>query len=186
MNWNDHSTLEGKHSFLSPSKVSWLNYDDEKLETVFMNWDAAQRGTEIHAHAASDILFGLKYGVKRPKSKTTYNMYVNDAIGFKMTPEVALYYSKNCFGHADTISFKKDFLRIHDYKSGVTPASMDQLYIYDALFCLEYSINPFDISGELRIYQFDEINSVNHDPNITKDIMERIVSFDKIIESLKE
>ena len=29
-------------------------------------------------------------------------------------------------------------LRIHDYKSGITPAKMDQLMIYAALFCLEY------------------------------------------------
>ena len=182
MNFNKHYDLKDKHSFLSPSSYAWLRYSDDKLIERYYSSQAMEQGTRLHSLAAQLI----EEGIRLPKNRNSFNAYVNDAIGFKMTPEVALYYSKNCFGHADTISFKKDFLRIHDYKSGVTPASMDQLYIYDALFCLEYSINPFDISGELRIYQFDEINSVNHDPNITKDIMERIVSFDKIIESLKE
>jgi hypothetical protein len=32
-------------------------------------------------------------------------MYVNDAIGYNMKVEQPLYYSENCFGHADTLCF---------------------------------------------------------------------------------
>ena len=90
---------------------------------------------------------------KLPKSKQTLNMYVNDAIGFKMTPEQILYYSDNCFGTADAILFRNNFLRIHDLKTGKIPAHMEQLEIYAALFCLEYKVKPADIEMELRIYQ---------------------------------
>lgn len=38
----------------------------------------------------------------------------------------------------------------------MTPAHMEQLEIYAALFCLEYGIRPSEIEMELRIYQFDE------------------------------
>ncbi len=186
MIWNNHSNLEGKHSFLSPSKTSWLNYDDEKLESVFMNWDAAQRGTEIHAHAASDILFGLKYGVKRPKSKTTYNMYVNDAIGYGMSPEVVLYYSPYAFGTADAIGFRNKVLRIHDLKTGVTPAHIEQLQIYAALFCLEYDEDPYDISMLLRIYQNNEIVGMDATGDDISPIMDRIVYFTDRLRSIDE
>lgn len=74
-----------------------------------------------------------------------------------MTPEQVLYYSENCFGTADAISFRNNFLRIHDLKTGVVPAHMEQLEIYAALFCLEYRVKPMDISMELRIYQNDDV-----------------------------
>lgn len=113
-------------------------------------------------------------------------MYVNDAIGYRMTPEQILYYSGNCFGTADTISFRNGLLRIHDLKTGVTPAHMEQLEIYAALFCLEYDMKPCDINMELRIYQNDEI--IFHNPS-TEDIvpiMDKIITFDKIINKMKE
>lgn len=157
MNWNTHYELVGKHSFLSPSNRSWHNYDDEKLVERFDSFGAKTRGTEIHEQAARDIRFGLKYGVKRPQSKTTYNMYVNDAIGYRMRAEQPLYFSDYCFGTADTISFNRKILRIHDLKTGMTPAHMEQLYTYAALFCLEYGVNPLDIRFILRIYQNNEI-----------------------------
>jgi hypothetical protein len=112
-------------------------------------------------------------------------MYVNDAIGFRMTPEQPLFYSKNCFGTADAISFRKNLLRIHDLKTGVTPASMHQLEIYAALFCLEYSVNPKDISIELRIYQSNEIYIHNPDAEDILEIMDKIAKFDKAIEDVK-
>jgi len=62
-----------------------------------------------------------------------------------MTPEQVLYYSGNCFGTADSIAFKNNLLRIHDLKTGAVPAHMEQLFIYDALFCLEYRIHPQDL-----------------------------------------
>ena len=113
-------------------------------------------------------------------------MYVNDAIGFKMKPEQPLYYSSNCFGTADTISFKNDLLRIHDLKTGVTQASLHQLEIYTALFCLEYNIKPADIDIELRIYQYDDILIGNPTADIILPIMDKIIRFDKILTAIKE
>ena len=113
-------------------------------------------------------------------------MYVNDAITYKMKPEVVLYYSDNCFGTADTISFRKNKLRIHDLKTGEEPASINQLMIYDAIFCLEYRVKPGEIEHELRIYQNDEC--LIHKPGADEilPIMDKIIRSDKIIEKLKE
>lgn len=103
-----------------------------------------------------------------------------------MTPEQVLYYSDNCFGTADSIAFRNGLLRIHDLKTGVTPAHMEQLEIYVALFCLEYKIKPTDIDVELRLYQSDEI--LVHKPMADEivPIIDKIITFDKIINRLKE
>ena len=107
-------------------------------------------------------------------------MYINDAIGYRMQPEVVLYYSDICFGTADAISFKNNMLRIHDLKTGKTKPSISQLEIYAALFCLEYHINPNDINMELRLYYQDDI--IKHEPNPSdiSDIMDKIVESSKL------
>ena len=181
MNFNTYSNLEGQHAFLSPSNFHWINYDDEKLDTTYLKYQAIARGTRLHALADECI----KLGVKLPRSKKTLNLYVNDAIGFKMTTEQVLYYSDNAFGTADAISFRSKVLRIHDLKTGVTPASMKQLEVYTALFCLEYHISPNDISIELRIYQNDEVLVHEPYPEDVLYIMDKIIEFDKRIEKLK-
>lgn len=181
MNWNDHSRLTGQHAFLGASKYHWLNYDTQRLVDTYMNYRAKERGTRLHAFAAECI--DLKQ--KLPKSKKTLNAYVNDAIGFRMTPEQVLYYSENCFGTADTISFNDSFLRIHDLKTGAVPAHMEQLFIYDALFCMEYRIKPEDIRIENRIYQNDDILIASPEPTDIKAIIEKIKEFDTIIAELK-
>ena len=112
-------------------------------------------------------------------------MYVNDAIGYKMTPEQPLYYSENCFGTADAICFRNDLLRIHDLKTGVTPAHIEQLRIYAALFCLEYKIKPGNIDIELRLYQSDDIITENPTAEIILPIMDKIISFDKVINKIR-
>jgi len=179
--FNDHDNLKGLHAFLGASKYHWINYDNQKLIETYSNWRAAERGTELHDFAAQAIRLGQKL-----QGKKTISAYVNDAIGFKMTPEQPLFYSENCFGTADAISFKNNFLRIHDLKTGVTPASMNQLFIYAALFCLEYKYKPADIQAELRIYQNDEI--VVCEPTIDDivPIMDKIITFDKLIQEMKE
>lgn len=103
-----------------------------------------------------------------------------------MTPEQVLYYSPNCFGTADAISFRHGILRIHDLKTGETPTHMEQLMVYAALFCLEYDYHPNEIQTELRIYQSDTV--LYHKPTIEDilPIMDRIVTFDRIINSMKE
>lgn len=182
MQFKRHSELEGLHAFLSPSKYHWINYNDMKLEDSFLKRQAAIKGTELHFFASECI----RLGIKLPKTKETLNMYVNDGVGYKMQPEQPLFYSENCFGTADTISFRKDYLRIHDYKSGVTPASIKQLEVYAAIFCLEYKVNPINIETELRIYQSNTIEG--HIPNgeDISFIMRKIVDFDIMINKIKD
>lgn len=182
MNFNKHLSVEGKHAFLGASKYHWVNYDEEKLANSYLKFQATLKGTVLHEFAAQCI----RLGQKLPKSQKTLNMYVNDAIGYKMTPEQILYYSDNCFGTADAITFRNGLLRIHDLKTGVTPAHMEQLEIYVALFCLEYKIKPSDIDVELRLYQLDEI--LVHKPMADEivPIIDKIITFDKVINRLKE
>lgn len=181
MHFNNHYNLEGTHAFLGASKYHWINYSESKLAESYSNFMAAQRGTELHAFAAECI----RLGQKLQGHSTTLAMYVNDAIGFKMQPEQVLYYSDNCYGTADSISFRKNLLRIHDYKSGKIPAHIEQLYIYAALFCLEYKVKPGDISMELRLYQNDHILVDTPEESAITPIMEKIVIFDKKIEEIK-
>lgn len=181
MNFKKHSDLEGRHAFLSASKYHWINYDEEKLSDTYLKYLATQRGTELHAFACQCI----RLGVKLPKTRKTLNMYVNDAIGYKMTPEQPLYYSENCFGTADAISFNKNLLRIHDLKTGVSPTSMHQLEIYAALFCLEYRKQPQDIDMELRIYQSGEVYVHEPPSDDILEIMDKIILFDKRIDEIE-
>lgn len=181
MNFKKHSDLEGRHAFLSASKYHWINYDEEKLSDTYLKYLATQRGTELHAFACQCI----RLGVKLPRARKTLNMYVNDAIGYKMTPEQPLYYSENCFGTADAISFNKNLLRIHDLKTGVSLASMHQLEIYAALFCLEYRKQPQDIDMELRIYQSGEVYVREPLSDDILEIMDKIILFDKRIDEIE-
>lgn len=176
-----HSDLEGRHAFLGASKYHWINYDEEKVATAYSTFLAKEKGTELHDFAAQCI----RLGQKLPRSKKTLNMYVNDAIGFKMTPEQILFYSENCFGTADAISFRDGYLRIHDLKTGAIPAHMEQLMIYAALFCLEYRIDPSTITIELRIYQSDDILPYIPSSEEIKAIMQKIISFDKVITKIR-
>ena len=182
MNFNEHWNVEGRHAFLSPSQYHWVNYDPEKLAERYFNSKAAERGTELHEFAA----MAIKLGRKQPKNRDTLNMFVNDAIGYMMKPEQPLYYSDNCFGTADAISFHKNLLRIHDLKTGITPASMIQLEVYASLFCLEYGKDPGKIGICLRIYQLNEKDELEPHPEDIREIMDRIVEFDAVIEKLKK
>jgi hypothetical protein len=180
MNFKTHSEIRGEHAFLSPSKYHWINYDEEKLSSTYLKFLAIQKGVEYHELAYRAI----RLGVKLPKSKKAFNMYVNDAIGYRMIPEQILYYSDNCFGTADTISFRDNLLRIHDLKTGVSPVSMHQLEIYASIFCLEYDAKPRELDIELRIYQIDNVLVHNPDYEDIMEIMNKIIIFDKKIEQL--
>lgn len=182
MNWNRHSELEGMHALLSASKYYWTGYDENRLANYYKSQLAAARGTELHAFAASCI----KLGQKLPKSQKTLNAYVNDAIGYRMSPEVVLYYSPNCFGTTDAISFRNGMLRIHDLKTGELPAHMEQLMIYAALFCLEYKVKPGEVKTELRIYQNDEVLCHSPESDEIAPIIDKIITFDKIINRIRE
>ena len=181
MIFNQHSNLTGLHAFLSASQYHWINYDEAKIDHKFKVWEAAKRGTALHefAHTAINL------GIKQARTKNAFNRYVNDGIGYRMTTEQVLFYSINCFGTADTICFRNNLLRIHDYKSGTNPSSMHQVEVYAALFCLEYGFRPSAIEMELRIYQNDDVVVHIPDPDFITHIMDRIITFDKRIELLK-
>ena len=206
MIFNQHSDLEGQHAFLGASKNSWLNYDQDKLATAYKRQYANQIGTILHdlAHrciknrvklSKSDrhlvLLTLLENGIPQGLIDAndileTLAPFVNDALGFRMETEQVLYYSENAFGTADAISFKNNFLRIHDYKSGILPVHMEQLYIYAALFCLEYGPKPENIKIELRIYQSGEVLCEEPDPETIRAIMNKIVDSDRFLRKLKE
>lgn len=93
---------------------------------------------------------------------------------------------KDFSGTADAISFRNNFLRIHDLKTGTRPVHIEQLEIYAALFCLEYKVKPADIKIELRIYQNDEI--LVHEPEAEEiiAIMNKIIHLNKILENVED
>ena len=178
MNWNWHGNLANKHADFSPSQPAWLRYDDERVLQYRENKLAAARGTKLHV-VAKDL---IELKIRQARSKKTFNAYVNDAIGYRMDPEVTLVYSDRFFGTADAISFENNFLRIHDLKTGAGPIHEEQVFVYAALFCLEYGYRPSDIQIELRIYQNDEVRVFVPDPVEIMDIMENIKHKDRLLQ----
>ena len=215
MNWNEHSNLRGRHALFSPSSHYWINYDPaDSIDVIFQRYKsqyASTIGTLLHEYAEKRIRYGKRLETtisakKQAKSDIEIMLleagipmsvididsqfenlltYVNDGVGFRMTPEVILWYSDNFFGTTDSIYFRDKELRIHDYKSGKIPAHMEQLEIYAALFCLEYSYKPSDITINLRLYQGDEIVEHSPEPGVIGDIMKTIVDIDKLINKWK-
>lgn len=207
MIWHDHSDWRfGEHSFLSPSKKSWVNYDDETLIKNYKTYmTATVLGTTVHELASefiserykllkSDwnivnwelIKAGIpKYAINKELIFENLRMFVNDSINSDMRSEEKLVYSAHAFGTADAIQLTGNTLFIFDLKTGATPASLDQLISYAALFCLEYNFKPSDISYDLRIYQF---NSIITDPAINSDIiderMRNIVHKDNLLKQV--
>lgn len=208
MNWNNHSNLEGKHAVLSPSQSSWLRYSEDKVYDSLVSNYAQTVGTLLHEFAAYHIKYNIKLNKSSKQEALLYLLmrgvphyavdmdfvfpnlmtYVNDAIGYKMSPEVLLYYSDNCFGTTDAINFRQDFLRIHDLKTGRGPVKMEQLMVYAALFCLEYKIKPSTIDIELRIYQSGSEEVLYHNPGVDEivPIIDTIITTDKLINKIKE
>lgn len=178
MKYNEHRYYEGTHAIFSASRPYWLNYDDDRVIDFYRNAQAKTRGTKLHAWAKSTI----DLGIKQKGNNSTLSMYVNDAIGYKMDTEILLFYSKRFFGTADAICFRNNILRIHDLKTGVTEADINQLIVYAALFCLEYEISPKRIKIELRIYQNNDIVVCKPEPEDVMDVMSRIKYLDALIE----
>lgn len=206
MDFFKHNELRGKHAMLPPSQPAWLNYSEDKLYQKYISTYAQTSGTLLHELAETLIKNRIKLkktdktvvlvhllenGIPRAAIEldriyTNFMTYVNDAIGFRLIPEQPLVYSEYCFGTADAISFDGKLLRIHDYKSGTTPAKMEQLMIYAALFCLEYKFKPGQIDMKLRIYQNDEIICHNPEADEIAPIMDTIIHHDKMLVELNE
>lgn len=177
-----HDKYKGTHAFLSPSYYHWVNYDISKLDARYETYTAAERGTKLHEFAA----MAIELRQNMPRTKKTLNMFINDAIGYRMTPEQMLFYSPNCYGTADAIGLTKNTLRIFDLKTGTSKTSELQLYIYAALFCLEYGYNPGELRMDCRIYQNDECRMYEPTPPDILDIMDKIELFNDRIENLKD
>lgn len=204
MNFIEHKELKDKHALLAPSQPFWIKYSEEQLFQKYVSSYAQIMGTALHELAETLIrnsvkmkktdrnvilVHLLKSGI--PKSVididrifNNFVTYVNDAIGFRLTPEQPLKYSDYCFGTADAISFRNNLLRIHDYKSGVTQPKMEQLLAYAALFCLEYKYKPGEIDIELRLYYNDEIIVMNPTAEDVLPVMDAIVRHTKYLREL--
>jgi hypothetical protein len=206
MTFNKHSELDGRHAVLSPSRPYWLNYDEEALDRFYASSYATDIGTLVHEYACDRIQFKMPIDIENDEAKTGLllhllkagipfrvidldriftNMvpYVNDAIGYRMEAEVHLKYSDLCFGTADAIGVRGMQLRIHDLKTGTTPAHMEQLLVYAALFFHEYKrdYRPTTMKVELRIYQNNDI--VTYQPTLDeiKNTMDCIVAEDRYL-----
>lgn len=161
MSFMDFLFTNKEHAFFSPSSAhAWMGKDKEYVRKRFKAEVARFIGTKKHEIAEWDI----KLNMKRPNNSNTFNLYVNDAIGYRMDTEVKLYYSKWCFGTADALVFRDGVLRIHDLKTGTTKTHMDQLIAYAALYCLQHDVDPAGIEIELRIYQSG--NVLVHHPEL--------------------
>lgn len=128
----------------------------------------------------------IKKRIKLSNAKKALNLFVNDAIGYRMESEIPLFYSVNSFGTVDAISFKDGLLRIHDLKTGITKPSFKQLDIYAALFCLEYDVNPEDIRFEERLYQGNGFTVSEPDGSYIREVMNTIINCDAILEDIKQ
>lgn len=189
MRFNNHYNLSGLHAPFTASQSAWLRYDDDKAREAYERKKSAELGTRLHAWAKNTI----DLGIKQPKSKKTLYEYVNDAIGFKMSTEVVLYYTDRFFGTADAICFRQDkktgryVLRIHDLKTGVVgdpDKHFEQLKVYAALFCLEYRFNPAEIDIVLGVYKKDEVAFCEPEPEEITWIMNKIIHLDKLLEKI--
>lgn len=193
MNLHKNTKLIGAHAFLSPSTYHWLDYDEDKLRRVFFEKQQARRGDQFHAYAQQAI--DLK--IRQADNGTTLSTYINDAIGYRLTPEFPVFYSVDCFGTCDAIGIREErmpngsrrmILRISDLKTGVTPASMKQLLIYAGIFFFEYGelFSPSDVVVILRIYQNDQFEEYIPDVPEIVSVMSRIKTQAEIIAFLRE
>lgn len=211
MNFNDHSKLNGVHAPFPASQPYWLGKTfEENVERYNSKW-IPTIGTVSHAFAQTMISKRIKLNKSDMKLYRLYLLdnktqcipcsivdgidlesiflnlipYINDAIGYRMSPEVILYYSSRFFGTADAIAFDKNMmLRIHDLKTGRIQAKMEQLLVYAALFCLEYNIRPGDILTELRIYQNGEITYFEPTVDDILPVMDQIQTQDRLFEEM--
>lgn len=209
MIWNNHKDLEGKHALMGGSNYHWFSYDDITFEARYYSQFSQTIGTAIHQLAHDCIVSRTKLNkhdihliemtlYKAYVPKDAYDPwlilenlipFVNDAIGFHMSSEILLYCNQFCFGTADAIGYyeREKILRIHDFKSGVTPSSIKQLYAYAAFFCIEYKINPKSLNLiELRIYQNLEVLIDNPSGDTIQEYIDKIKNRTELIKMFLE
>ena len=208
MIWNEHSELKGRHAQFSASKWSWINYDIEQMIDSRCRSYSITIGTILHEYCSDKIKYLMKVK-KSDKQNLMFELlrngvppdvadcfdydrvfpilmaFVNDSIGFHMESEQLLFYSYNFFGTADSICYRNRELKIFDFKSGETPAHIEQLEIYAAYFCLEYDMHPTDLDIELRLYQSPEILVHKPDASDIVPIMDKAITFEKYLNKLE-
>lgn len=171
------------HAIFSPSQPSWLNYSEEQTIERYRNAQAKEMGTRLHSWAAETIALNIR----QSRTHKTLNMFINDAIGFRMIPEneithvTRFVYSEFFFGTCDAYSYNNRVLRIHDLKTGKGPVHPEQLEIYAALFYLQEKLDPFKNQTILRIYQNDDVMEWEPEQERIKEIMDLIVKRDKAL-----
>ena len=202
MHYKQHLAIEGKHAIISPSNYHWVDKDNlnDILTAKLKAYYATELGTAVHLYAKdriqahmkltksekNGVLFSLIRDQRIPRRAIDIDYifpnlmnYVNDAIALRMDPEIVLAYSSVAFGTADTIKFENDILRIHDLKTGISPVSMKQLEQYAALFFLEYGeiedAHPEHTRVELRIYQNNDVQVLQPEPERILSVMDQIV-----------
>lgn len=190
LRFNRHSDLEGTHAKFSASKYHWINWPDDKIDHALEVHEAAAKGTRLHNLARLAIDDSIKLSMDPDDMEEPYQatvaLFVRDAVNLGMRAEVLLRYTDNFFGTADAIGYTTNHLRIHDLKTGVNKVSPTQLYVYAALFCLEYGVRPFAIETELRIYQLGEIITIIADAEFIAHIMSRMVYIEERIQAREE
>lgn len=175
------------HAILSPSQPAWLNYSEEQLKDAFTKYTAQIRGTRLHELAKKCIEEGIiPEDSESDLQQKTLHLYVRDCLIFRLRPERRITYSRNAFGTADAIGFRDNHLWIFDLKTGITKASMRQLWCYSALFFLSEPYAPADCIIENRIYQNGEVRIEMPSHEKVSEIMMQIITADKIIESLRK
>lgn len=164
--------LKNKISNIKNLKQSIGTYILSKYELLELSIDFAEKLIDMMGYISNDVYETIK-------------AYINDAIGFRMTPEQVLFYTEDIFGTTDAISFRDNFLRIHDLKTGITPAHMEQLMVYAGIFCLEYNVKPPSIETELRLYQAGDVLIHNPDPEEMVDLIEQITKIGAITRKIR-
>lgn len=190
-------------AFETALRTKYYNSFAKDVGTIMHNWACDRirfRLNAVKSDSKSLLIYIIKcFEANRdyiPRSIASYYVdkcfpnimaYIKDANGFRLDPEVSLRYADDFYGTADAILYKKgEFLRIHDLKTGVTPASLRQLEIYAAFCCLEYNIDPYSVFIELRIYQNEEILIGNPSGDDIKQLMERVKKTKLYFERIKK
>lgn len=180
--FNPHGEIKkDDHAVISPSRHNVKpGMTDEQFDAYICSIWATTIGTTLHDLASYIIERRIRISEKEMRHHidlalyeagvpininyaetlpTTLSMYTKDCIGFDMSIEQPLVYSRWAFGRADAINFdpKKGELKIFDLKTGKIPASLDQLVQYAALFFLEYNIKPGEVKTEIDIYQNGDV-----------------------------
>lgn len=171
--------LRDRHAILSPSQPYWLRYTEEKMLHTYDKRMEAALGTRKHEWAKETI----ELGIVQIQNSKTLNLYINECIGHRMQVEKVVFYSYNAFGTCDAIRFEPDgmVLRIFDLKTGEHKVTGEQLIVYAAYFCLEYGIEPKDLTFDLRIFQNDSMIIVETTAEEIELVMEVTVRQDELL-----